>query len=290
MTRAGRYNAVAASLSLNGSDHRHTTEIWPPAADRTQPTEAELAELSALADGTLDPARRESVQARIAASPELTALFEREQRVVQALHQARATERAPARLRTRIEAARPSRATATRRRFAYGGAVAVALAAIVLALVLALPSGAPGGPSVSDAAALAARGPTQTAPVPDPDNPRARLYQGVGDNYLFPNWTARFGWNASGARTDTLNGRTAVTVYYEREGMTIAYTIVHVAAARRAVGEADLAERHRVPDAHAERAEGGYLAPRRRHVRAIRDRGHGRRPAEAGGVEGPGGS
>ncbi len=196
-------------------------------ADRTQPTEAELAELSALADGTLDPARRESVQARIAASPELTALFEREQRVVQALHQARATERAPARLRTRIEAARPSRATATRRRFAYGGAVAVALAAIVLALVLALPSGAPGGPSVSDAAALAARGPTQTAPVPDPDNPRARLYQGVGDNYLFPNWTARFGWNASGARTDTLNGRTAVTVYYEREGMTIAYTIVH---------------------------------------------------------------
>ena len=196
-------------------------------ADRTQPTEAELAELSALADGTLDPTRRESVQARIAASPELTALFEREQRVVQALHQARATERAPARLRTRIEAARPSRATATRRRFAYGGAVAVALAAIVLALVLALPSGAPGGPSVSDAAALAGRGPTLTAPVPDPDNPRARLYQSVGDNYLFPNWTARFGWNASGARIDTLNGRTAVTVYYERDGMTIAYTIVH---------------------------------------------------------------
>jgi hypothetical protein len=196
-------------------------------ADRTQPTEAELAELSALADGTLDPARREPVQARIAASPELTALFEREQRVVQALHQARATERAPARLRTRIEAARPSRATATRRRFAFGGGAAVALAAIVLALVLALPSGAPGGPSVSDAAALAGRGPTQAAPVLDPGNPRARLYQSIGDTYAFPNWTARFGWNASGARTDTLDGRTAVTVYYQRGNMTIAYTIVH---------------------------------------------------------------
>jgi len=196
-------------------------------ADRTEPTDAELAELSALADGTLDPARREAVQARIAASPELTVLFDRERRVVQALHEARATERAPARLRTRIEDARPSRAAAARRRFAFAGGVAVALAAVVLALVLALPSGAPGGPSVSDAAALAARGATESAPVPDPDNPRARLYQSIGDVYLFPNWTARFGWDASGARTDTLDGRTAVTVYYQRGNVTIAYTIVH---------------------------------------------------------------
>ena len=95
----------------------------------------------------------------------------------------------------------------------------------MLALVLALPSGTPGAPSVSDAAALAARGPTQAAPAPDPAVPAARLHQRVGDVY-FPNWTTRFGWNAVGERTDTLGGRTAVTVYYGRKGVTIAYTIV----------------------------------------------------------------
>ncbi len=195
-------------------------------ADDTKPTAAELADLSALADGTLDPARRATVEARIAASPELTALYRRERRVVDALHQARATERAPAALRTRIDAARPSRASVARRRFAYAGGAAVALAAVVLALVLALPSGAPGGPSVSDAAALAGRGPTMTAPIPDPTNPRARLHQSVGDVY-FPNWAAKFGWDAIGARTDKLDGRTAVTVYYKWKDLTIAYTIVH---------------------------------------------------------------
>jgi Putative zinc-finger len=195
-------------------------------ADQTKPTATELADLSALADGTLDPARKADVEAHIAASPELSALYERERRVVDALHQARATERAPERLRARIDASRPSQATATRRRFTYAGAAAAALAAVVLALVLALPSGTPGAPSVSDAAALAARGPVQSAPAPDPSLPSARLSQNVGDVY-FPNWTSRFGWNAVGSRTDTLAGRTAITVYYERNDDTIAYTIVH---------------------------------------------------------------
>ncbi len=197
-----------------------------PEADQTQPTATELAELSALADGTLAPALRAEVEARIAASPQLTALYERERRVVDALHQARATERAPQRLRTKIEASRPSRARAVRRRFVYAGGVAAALAAVVLALVLALPSGTPGSPSVSDAAALAARGPTEAAPAPDPSMPGARLHQSVGDVY-FPNWTSRFGWQAVGTRTDELGGRTAVTVYYRWKGATIAYTIVH---------------------------------------------------------------
>ena len=129
-----------------------------------------------------------------------------------------------------------------------------------------------------------------TAPVPDPDNPRARLYQSVGDIYLFPNWTARFGWNASGARTDTLNGRTAVTVYYERDGMTIAYTIVHSPPLGEPSAKQTWQNGTEFRTLTAERAEGRYLAPRRRHVRAVRDRGHGRRPADVGGVEGPGGS
>ncbi len=195
-------------------------------ADQTKPTATELADLSALADGTLDPARKADVEAHIAASPELSALYERERHVVDALHQARVTERAPERLRARINASRPSRATAARRRFAYAGAAAAAVAAVVLALVLALPPGTPGAPSVSDAAALAARGPAQAAPAPDPSMPGARLHQSVGDVY-FPNWTSRFGWQAIGSRTDKLGGRTAVTVYYRWKGDTIAYTIVH---------------------------------------------------------------
>ncbi|MGH2881839.1 MAG: hypothetical protein ACRDPA_03890, partial [Solirubrobacteraceae bacterium] len=162
---------------------------------------------------------------------------ERERRVVDALHQARATERAPERLRAKIDASRPSRATATRRRFTYAGATVAALAAVVLALVLALPSGTPGAPSVSDAAALAARGPAQAAPVPDPNMPSARLHQNIGDVY-FPNWMSRFGWSAVGSRTDKLDGRTAITVYYERNDDTIAYTIVHSPPLAQPTGKA----------------------------------------------------
>jgi anti-sigma factor RsiW len=195
-------------------------------ADQTPPTATELVDQSALADGTLDPARKADVEKRIAASPALSALYERERRVVGALHQARATERAPERLRAKIEASRPSRARAARRRLVYAGTAAAALAAVVLALVLALPSGTPGAPSVSDAAALAVRGAAQAAPAPDPSMPAARLHQSVGD-VDFPNWASQFGWAATGSRTDKLAGRTAITVFYRWRDNTIAYTIVH---------------------------------------------------------------
>ncbi len=193
-------------------------------ANTTKPTASELADLSALADGTLDPARRAQVEARIAASPELSALYERERRVVDALHRARATDRAPERLRARIEAARPTRTVVIRRRVAYAGGLVGALAAIALALVLVLPGGTPGAPSVSDAAALAARGPTQAPPAPNPADPDSTLYQNVGEVH-FPNWN-RLRWRAVGARTDGLAGHQAVTVYYQWRGKRIAYTIV----------------------------------------------------------------
>jgi hypothetical protein len=194
-------------------------------ADNTKPTARELAELSALADGTLDASRRAVVEARIAASPELTAMYERERRLVAALEHARSADRAPAALRARVAAARPSRRTAARRRIAYGGGFAGAFAAIALALILILPSGTPGAPSVSEAAALAVRGPNQPAPAPDPSSPTARLGQSVGDVY-FPNWASRLHWRAVGERTDRLGGRQAVTVYYAWGNARIAYTIV----------------------------------------------------------------
>jgi hypothetical protein len=186
-------------------------------------TQQQLAELSALADGTLDPARRAEVQARISASPELTALYERERRVVGVLHQSRGV-RAPAQLRARIQAERPSPRTRARRRTGYVSALAGALAAVVLAMILILPAGTPGGPSVSQAAALAALGPAGAAPQPDRATP-AKLKTQIQDVY-FPNWATRFGWRAVGQRTDHIDGRIAVTVYYDWRGKRLAYTIV----------------------------------------------------------------
>jgi anti-sigma factor RsiW len=185
----------------------------------------ELADLSALADGTLDPARRDAVRARITSSHELSALYERERRVADLLREARATDRAPEGLRRRIEAKRPSRGAALRSRMGYGGAFAGALAAIVLALVLILPAGTPGAPSVSQAAALGVRAPTAPAPAPDPSAPAIKLGRDIQKVY-FPNWSSRFHWRAVGQRSDRLNGRLALTVYYQWHGHRIAYTIV----------------------------------------------------------------
>jgi anti-sigma factor RsiW len=193
--------------------------------DTSEFSPRELADLSALADGTLDPARRQSVQAWVDATPERTALYERERSAVTLLHAIR-EDRAPARLRARIEAQqRERRAPLFRLRIAYGAGLAGALAAIALALVLILPAGTPGSPSISQAAALATRGATAPAPGPDPSDPNGQLGQKVGRVY-FPDWTKRFGWQPTGQRSDRINGRLADTVYYRWHGKTLAYTIV----------------------------------------------------------------
>jgi hypothetical protein len=92
-------------------------------------------------------------------------------------------------------------------------------------VVLLLPGGAPGAPSVSQAAALASRGATDLAPLPDASNPAVKLAQSIEEVY-FPNWSGRFGWKATGRRIDMIDGRRAVTVYYDWRGNRIAYTIV----------------------------------------------------------------
>jgi hypothetical protein len=203
----------------------------------------ELRDLSALADGTLAPERRDEVAARIAASPELTALYERERHVVGIVHDANASVRAPAGLRARIDAQRPKRSVAARRRVGYGGAVAAALAAVVLALVLVLPGGTPGSPSVSQAAGLAVLGPAMAPPGIDSRSPE-KLTTNVEDVY-FPNWTNRFGWQAAGERTDKINGRKAVTVYYDWHGRRLAYTIVASPALNAPAAQVTV--RHGVP-------------------------------------------
>jgi len=183
----------------------------------------EMRDLSALADGSIDPARRDEVESRIAASPELSALYARERRIVELLHSARTTDRAPDALRARIAAQRPKRTVAARRRLSYGGGLVAALAVAALAIALLLPGGSPGAPSLGEAASLATRGPAMPAPPADADQPGKleTLFQGI----YFPDWT-NFHWRASGQRSDTINGRPVTTVYYDWKGHRIAYTIV----------------------------------------------------------------
>jgi anti-sigma-K factor RskA len=92
----------------------------------------ELAELAALADGSLEPDRRAALEARIADSTEVAARLAEQQRAVELTRSAAAEVDAPAGLRRRIEVQRhrPRRSWAPR-------LVPVAAAA-VLALVVAL--------------------------------------------------------------------------------------------------------------------------------------------------------
>jgi hypothetical protein len=145
--------------------------------------------------------------------------------IVRLLHEAAGRDRAPARLRAAIEASRPSARTQTRRRIGYGGALAAGLAALALALVLVLPAGTPGGPSLSQAASLGALAPSAPPPLPDSSAPQVKLGRNIQEVY-FPNWESRFGWRAIGQRTDRIDGRQAVTVYYGWHQKEIAYTIV----------------------------------------------------------------
>jgi hypothetical protein len=197
----------------------------PSAADDSVASDAQLADLSALADGTLDPARRDDVRAWIAGSAELTATYERERRAVEILHRARSMDRAPLALRERLDAQRPSPRQRARRRIEWGGALAAGLAVLALALVLILPGGTPGSPSVSQAAALALRGSVAPPPMPDPDAQDGKLQDYVGEIY-FPNWAKKFEWTAVGQRVDSINGHQAVTVYYRSGSNEVAYTIV----------------------------------------------------------------
>jgi hypothetical protein len=134
-----------------------------------------------------------------------------------------AVERAPARLRLRIQGQRVSPTRGSR--VAGYGALAGAIAAAAVAVVLVLPGGAPGSPSVSQAAGLALRGPSAPAPAPDSADPSAKLADRFQHVY-FPNWSATLGWRAVGMRSDRLDGRPTETVYYQRRDGLVAYTIV----------------------------------------------------------------
>ena len=180
-----------------------------------------LAELTALADGTLQGRRRAQLLAEIGRSPELAERFEKQRRAVGALRSV--DERAPSWLRARVQPeSRPRR----RRRISFsmplaGGLAAGAAFAVLLALVL--PGGA-GGPTVVEASELAAQPAEEPAPGPVRSEPA--ILDARAEGLAFPNWAREFGWRATGRRVDEIDGRRAVTVFYEKEGRRIGYTIL----------------------------------------------------------------
>jgi hypothetical protein len=193
------------------------------------------AELTALADGTLRGRRRARLLAEVGRSPELAEQFERQRRAVAALRSV--DERAPAWLRARVEPERGRPRSPVSLPLA-GGLAAAAAFALILALVL--PGGA-GGPTVVEASELAERHSAAAAPRPDPEQPKVLNARAAG--LAFPSWAEEFGWRATGRRVDELDGRRAVTVFYEKAGRRIGYTIISGEAidppeeARRAVRE-----------------------------------------------------
>jgi hypothetical protein len=186
----------------------------------TRPDDPEHSELTALADGTLSGRRRRRLEERLESDPELRAELDGQRLAIAAL---RSTDvAAPAGLRARIEAERDrARPSARRRRLAIGGGLAGAATAAALALVLVLPGGA-GAPTVVEASELAERPATAAAPLPGRPDRLAVAAFGLP----LPDWAEEFGWSATGLRRDEINGRDAVTVFYEKDGQRIGYTVV----------------------------------------------------------------
>ena len=183
----------------------------------------------AYVDGNLDPDERGRVEARAAEDPSFAAALALQQQGRDAIVTASESAGAPLALRARVEAmAAPGRRHGDRRpsartrlggiRWPGAGLVAGALAAVLAAIVLV-----GGGPGVEDVAAAAERPPSaQVAAVP----PTSKLLDEKIGDVSFPNYAGKFGWKAVGTRTDEIDGRDTRTVFYEKDGRRIAYTVV----------------------------------------------------------------
>jgi hypothetical protein len=201
---------------------------------------AAMGDVAALADGSLDPARKQEVLDRVRRSPELEATLDEQREAIGLLAQA-SEVRAPDALHTRLEQlvdrrsrwhwlgrsrartgespARPSRG-----RGWLAGAGAVALAAgAVLAIALVVTGGS-AAPTLGEYVALGSKPPTSAAPHKVPGHSLLSVHvEGVP----FPYWEDRFGWSASGARSDTIAGHAVTTVFYrDHAGERVAYSIV----------------------------------------------------------------
>jgi hypothetical protein len=103
---------------------------------REDGSDGEIAELAALADGSLAPERRAALEARVAASPDLADRLSEQQRAVALAQNALNGVEAPAALRARIEAQRRVRRVRAPRRLVLIGAPAIAALAVGIGVVV----------------------------------------------------------------------------------------------------------------------------------------------------------
>jgi Anti-sigma-K factor rskA, C-terminal len=103
---------------------------------RAEASGQEITELAALADGSLAPEHRAPLEARVAASPELSDRLAEQQQAVELARSAAAEIEAPAALRARIEAQQRARRAPSPRRLVLTGAAAAAVAVVALAVGL----------------------------------------------------------------------------------------------------------------------------------------------------------
>jgi anti-sigma factor RsiW len=224
------------------------------------------ADLVAYVDGLLDAERRARVEARAASDPSFAAALAQQQHGRDAILTAAESTGAPLALRTRVEGlAAQGRRHGDRRpqartrlggiRWPGAGLVAGALAVVLGALVLV-----GGGPGIEDVAAAATRQPTADVGAVLPGS--KVLGQRLG-KVVFPNYLGKFGWKATGTRTDEIGGRDTRTVFYEKGGKQIAYTVV-AGDALSEPGDASRATREGIT-LRALKADGREVVTWRRH-------------------------
>ena len=117
----------------------------------------ELAELAALADGSLAPGRRAALEAHVAASPELAARLAEQERAVALARSVASEVEAPLALRERIESRERVRRAPMRRGLILAGVVVPAVLAVAIGLRVA-------GSGTSAQRFHAALAPTQLVP------------------------------------------------------------------------------------------------------------------------------
>jgi len=176
-------------------------------------------DLTRLADGSLPAELREPLEQLVARSPELQRRLSEQRRAVAAARYVAERERAPLAIRMSRRVLEPP--PRSRRRglmFALAGSLAA------LASILTLAGGGAPGLTVARAATLATRPALATVGEPAEDSVTLPRLRAAG--LTFPYWEDRYGWRATGMRTDSIAGRTLTTVFYRRGAQQIAYTIV----------------------------------------------------------------
>ncbi len=183
-------------------------------------------DLARLADGTLVGPRRELLGRLIDGSPELERRLDEQRRARIAVRSSATRERAPLALRIRHRAltTHRSRRSPMPGRLGVGLGLGVVGALAALATIVGLAATGPAAPTVALAATVAVR--PAVASVGEPPDDSVTLPGVRAAGLPFPYWEDRFGWRATGARTDRIDGRVMTTVFYRRGGRQIAYTIV----------------------------------------------------------------